>query len=113
MSKDAADLLKNILNTDAEKWFTIEQIRDHPWYKQIPDVQYKGIVVGQDQIPIDEKLLNELVKLEFKEDYSSKCIMANKHNNVTAVYNILLKKSLKKGTITITDAFSLPRNKND
>ena len=48
VSKDATDLLKNILNTDAEKRFTIEQIRAQPWYKQVPDVQYKGIIVGQD-----------------------------------------------------------------
>jgi 5'-AMP-activated protein kinase catalytic alpha subunit len=56
VSKDAADILKNILNTDAEKRFTIEQIRAHPWYQQFPETQYSGIIVGQDQIPVDDKL---------------------------------------------------------
>jgi 5'-AMP-activated protein kinase, catalytic alpha subunit len=54
VSKDAADILKNILNTDADKRFTIEQIRNHPWYKQVPEVFYRGIFVGKDQIPVED-----------------------------------------------------------
>lgn len=37
VSKEATDLLKNILNTDSDKRFTIAQIRAHPWYKQCDD----------------------------------------------------------------------------
>ena len=32
VSPDAKDLLKNILNTDPEKRFTISDIRKHAWY---------------------------------------------------------------------------------
>ena len=63
-------MLKNILNTDADKRFTIEQIRAHPWYQQCQEIKYSGIVVGQDQIPIDEKLHAQLSQYDFDLDYS-------------------------------------------
>ena len=53
-------MLKNILNTDPEKRFTIQQIRDHDWYKQHSETKYDGIIVGQDQIPVEDNLLGEL-----------------------------------------------------
>ena len=46
VSKEASEMLKSILNTDPEKRFTIEQIRDHAWYKQNSEKQYEGIIVG-------------------------------------------------------------------
>lgn len=46
VSDDARDILKNILNTDPEKRFTIEQIRNHPWFKNYDGNIYAGIIVG-------------------------------------------------------------------
>ena len=110
ISKNGADILKGILETDENKRLTIQQIRDHPWYKQHEEIQYKGIIVGTDQIPVDDKLLDELKKFDHDLDYSRKCIEANKHNNVTASYNLLLKSRLREGKITYQEAFEC---KND
>jgi 5'-AMP-activated protein kinase catalytic alpha subunit len=33
----------------------------------------------------------------FAMDYSQKCIDANKHNNVTTTYHLLLRKKLENG----------------
>lgn len=93
LSSDAIDFLKSILNVNPEKRFTIDQIREHRWYKQNEDLRYNGIVVGTDQIPVHESLLDQLIELGFDGEYSLKCIEANKHNNITATYNLLLKKS--------------------
>ena len=37
-------------------------------------------------------------------DYARKCIEANKKNQVTATYNLLLKKHLRDGNHSIADA---------
>ena len=64
--------MKGILETDADKRLTIDQIRDHPWYKQHEEIVHKGIIVGNDQIPVDESLLNELKKFDYDLDYARK-----------------------------------------
>lgn len=105
ISESAIDFLKWILNTDPEKRYTIDQIRQHDWYKQHEDVKYSGIIVGNDQIPADEKLLGRCVELGYEGDYALKWIEANKHNSVTATYNLLLKKAIRDGDISIKDAY--------
>ena len=72
ISKDGADIIKGILETDSKKRLTIQQIRDHPWYKQHTEVCHNGIIVGTDQIPVDEDILGELSKYEYDLDYSGK-----------------------------------------
>ena len=53
VSASAKDLMKCILNTDPEKRYTIDMIRNHPWYhlsavEQIP----KGIILSKETIPV-------------------------------------------------------------
>lgn len=72
--------------------------------------------MGVDQIPLDERILKQLADPlkskcdDFSEEYARKCIEANKHNHITATYHLLMKKSLKSGKITISEAFEA---KND
>lgn len=99
VSEEAKDLFDNILNTDPEKRFTIEQIRAHPWFNIVPcESNFKGIFVGVDPVPIDEGILNYM-HAEFNIDisYARKCIQANKHNHVSATYYLLFKEMIKKG----------------
>lgn len=105
LSADAIDFLKCILNVDPDKRYTIEQIRKHKWYQQHEDIHYSGIIVGNDQIPANEGLLNKCIDLGYEGDYALKCIEANKHNSVTATYNLLLKKSIREGQIDIKEAY--------
>jgi len=54
VSEDCRNLITQILNTDPEKRITIEQIKDHVWYKQIKNAkEYPGIIIGSDLIPVD------------------------------------------------------------
>lgn len=54
VSDEAKDLFRRILNTDPEKRYTIDQIREHPWFKLVPcEANFKGIQVGVDPVPID------------------------------------------------------------
>jgi len=52
VSSEAKDLIKNILNTDPTKRYTIEEIRKHSWYNIHPTLDRTGIIVGVDQIPV-------------------------------------------------------------
>ena len=45
-------MIQNILNTDPEKRFGIDQIRSHPWYQLVTDTVFEGIIVGTDPIPV-------------------------------------------------------------
>lgn len=49
-----------------------------------------GIIVGKDQIPIDEETFGQLGSYGFNAEYARKCIEMNKHNHVTSTYYLLL-----------------------
>ena len=53
ISQEGKDLIKNILNTDPVKRYTIEDIRRHPWMNMIKiPRQPEGIIVGYHQVPV-------------------------------------------------------------
>lgn len=95
VSKDGADLLKNILCTDPVKRYKIEDIRRHRWYNLVPFVNRGsdmglGIIIGVNTIPVNRKVIGILEeKYNFKKDYAKKCLLKNKHNNVTTLYYLL------------------------
>ena len=71
LSPEVKDLIKNILNTDPTKRYTIEDIRRHPWfnmYKQTKCIGWHhfiflglpGLIVGLNCIPIDTYLMSSL-----------------------------------------------------
>jgi 5'-AMP-activated protein kinase catalytic alpha subunit len=58
VSKDAADLLKKILNTEPELRYKISDIRAHPWFQiHQPVCMNKGLIVGYNQIPSEVQIL--------------------------------------------------------
>ncbi|OMJ82270.1 hypothetical protein SteCoe_17050 [Stentor coeruleus] len=97
ISAEAKDIIKGILNTDPDKRFSIEDIRNHPWFNQVPEEKCPGILIGYDQIPVDSQILKQLDFYNMKLDYIRQCIEANKHNSTTAGYYLLLKKHLQNG----------------
>lgn len=54
-------------------------------------------------MPIDFTILDKLKDLKFDIDLTQKCIEANRHNNSTTIYYLLLKKFLKDGGISKAD----------
>ncbi|CAG9335007.1 unnamed protein product [Blepharisma stoltei] len=103
ISTEAKDFLKCILNTDPDKRFTIEQIRQHPWYNQVKQDTSPGILVGYDYINVDTNILKKLEEYKIDTQYAQKCIEANKHNHITTAYYLLLKKHLQNGGTSIAD----------
>jgi len=100
ISTDCADLLTKIMNTDPDKRLTTEQIKQHPWYLlHKPVCRNQGLIIGKNEIPIENSMLSHLEKFGFKRDYAMTCLNKNKHNQVTTVYYLLHKRFEMEGKL--------------
>ena len=54
VSSEGRDLIKNILNTDPTKRYTIDDIRRHPWMNMVKlPREPEGIIIGYHQVPVN------------------------------------------------------------
>ncbi|CAD8049995.1 unnamed protein product [Paramecium sonneborni] len=98
-------MIQGILTVKPDKRFTINDIRNHPWfqiYKRTYDIP-PGIVVGYNRIPIDQEILKQLKSYGIDIDHAQKCLDANKHNEITTFYHLLLKRHLTNGGRSTAD----------
>lgn len=101
LSQDAKDILSKILAVQPTKRFRIQDIRKHKWWGIAPQLTTsQGIIVGYHRIPIDQHILTQTVKLGFDLNFTRKCIEANRHNDATTTYYLLLKKYVRDGGIS-------------
>jgi 5'-AMP-activated protein kinase catalytic alpha subunit len=93
------------MTVDPRNRYTIEEIRKHPWMmmNSCRKNNTQGIVIGYNKIPIDENVLFSLKDFNYDIDYASKCLEANRHNNITTTYYLALKKFIKEGGRTLCD----------
>ncbi|CAD8050046.1 unnamed protein product [Paramecium primaurelia] len=112
VSQDGQQFLKGLLNTDPSKRFNLQQIKEHPWFKLYKRVQSipQGIIIGYSRIPIDDAIVDQLATKGFSSDYIKKCLDANKHNNLTTAYFLILKKHLMNGGQSVADINSINFN---
>jgi len=109
LSNNASDLLKCILNTNPQKRYSIEQIRSHSWfqiyrgYVNIP----KGLIIGYNEIPVDETLVDSVVSFGYERDALLQSLKNNRHNKLTTLYYLLLKKFVKNGHVSNADISSV------
>ncbi|CAI2376707.1 unnamed protein product [Moneuplotes crassus] len=93
ISKEAQDIIVKILNTDPEKRLSVEEIKNHAWFKtSVPVYLSEGLIIGYNRIPIQNKILSLMTNQGFDPKYIQRCIDANKHNHCTTTYYIFLKK---------------------
>ena len=100
LSDEAKDLITRILNPDPTKRFTIEDIRDHPWYNQVEPQEKAGIVVGKDPIPVSMNIL-EILKRDYKIDIE-RCeqeVKRNKFSDITTSYYLIAKRKERGGNL--------------
>eukprot|EP00927_Polykrikos_kofoidii_P029189 TRINITY_DN25280_c2_g4_i1.p1 TRINITY_DN25280_c2_g4~~TRINITY_DN25280_c2_g4_i1.p1 ORF type:complete len:744 (-),score=98.74 TRINITY_DN25280_c2_g4_i1:551-2782(-) len=89
VSAEVADLISGMLTTDPEKRLTLAGIREHAWYRQIPEA---GLSINEDANVLDQEILEQLDCYGFALEYAIKCVQANKHNHVTTTYYLLKEK---------------------
>jgi len=96
--KFISELVQNIINklltTDPDKRATVQCIRQHAWYRQIPEA---SIVWDREcgERVLDEDVLVQLDRFGFPREYAVKCLQMSKHNHVTTTYYLLLEKRRK------------------
>ena len=109
LSSKAIDILRRILDTNPKTRITIEEIKKHSFflhfkgYVNIP----KGLIIGYNQIPVDKMLINVVVKQGFQEKVILQSIINNRHNKITTLYYLLMKRYIRNGHISNADISSL------
>jgi 5'-AMP-activated protein kinase, catalytic alpha subunit len=89
LTPEAQDLLKKVLNTDPEKRFTIEMIRNHPWFTSNMTRDDNVITVNNE---IQEDILKNIENLGIDINSTVESLNSGKHNHATAIYWLLLRK---------------------
>ena len=103
ISNDARDLIKSVLNVNPDNRFSIEEIRKHSFFSLVKEETRPGILIGYDHIIVDIEIFKKLEIYGYNLDYTKKCLEANKHNEVTTAYYLLLKKYIQDGGVSIAD----------
>ena len=99
LSKLAKDLIGNILVTNPRKRFKTFQIKAHPWLNLSDKSKnyYKGIVLKQNIIPIDENIVKEMENYGYDKKEIKVSVLSNARNHITTSYYLLLKKKVRNG----------------
>merc|ERR1719181_1099650 len=79
---------------------TLDDVRKHVWYRQIPEASLTADIVpgGNPCGPLDEEILEQLDSYGFPREYTVKCLKGNKHNHVTTTYYLLKEKRVRANT---------------
>ena len=108
VSEKAKDLINKILVTDPDKRLTISQIKNHPWFNLYNNDNKNKISEGLDLskyiIPIDEEIVKIISKIfNIKEEEIRIAILSNKHNDVSTLYYLFLKKKINNNKKSVAD----------
>jgi len=105
-SDQVKDLLKHMLDVNPMTRYTLQEIKDHPWFNIEESSLIPGIIINYNIIPIDEKIINLCVSYNKDRDDVINSIRKNKHDSNSALYYLLIKKLLKNGEQSISDMYS-------
>ena len=106
LSDSVKDLLKHMLDVNPMTRYTLQEIKDHPWFNTVECVLNPGIIIDYNIIPIDDKIINLCVTYNKDKNDVINSIINNKHDSNSALYYLLIKKLLKKGIHSISDMCS-------
>jgi len=109
VSTKATDLIKSILNTNPEKRFKIKDIKNHSWFGMYKGYinRPKGLIIDYHEIPYDMTIIDEMQQLGFDKQQVIHSVIKNRHNKLTTVYYLLLKKYISNGNISNADINSI------
>lgn len=105
VSPSAKDLIKKILNTNPNKRYKIQDIKNHDWfkiYKGYVDVP-KGIIINYHEIPIDQTIIEAIQQMGYDKNIITRSLLNNRHNKLTTLYYLTLKKYVKNNYVSNAD----------
>jgi len=93
ISSAVKGLIAGLLTTDPTRRVIIPMVREHEWYRSIPEasVRPRGALALQGGVD-EEDIFRELDAFGFPRDYAVRCLELNKHNHVTTTYYLLAEK---------------------
>lgn len=103
LSKNAVDLLKNILKIEPSERYDIKKIKNHAWFSIVQPNMRPGINMSLINIPIDEKILKKVENLGYDKEECRSNILSNKFDSLTTIYYLCLRKYIKEGGKSISD----------
>lgn len=62
------------LLTSNTKRYGLDDIRKHDFYKLYKEKVVSGILIGKQQIPIDENILNEVISRGYDKNFTKQCL---------------------------------------
>ena len=105
ISQEAKNLIDSILVVNPNNRANIKEIKNNKWFLKnyTPII---GLYNSICEIPVNNLIVKEMVKLGYNYNKIIKDIKNNNHNNLTTLYYLLVKKKLKEGIETESDLIS-------
>ena len=100
------DLLKHMLDINPITRYTLQDIREHPWFNLNETNLIPGIIIGYNLIPVDENILNLCVAYNADREKIENSVKNNKYDSGSALYYLLVRKITRKGFESISDLSS-------
>ena len=97
------DLLRHMLDVNPITRYTLQEIKQHPWFNLNKVNLIPGIIIGYNKIPVDENILNLCVTYNADKDKIKNSVKNNKYDKGSALYYLLVKKITKKGFQSVSD----------
>ncbi|CEG41704.1 camk camkl ampk protein kinase [Plasmopara halstedii] len=115
LSANVQDLIRRILETDPEKRYTVDNIRQHPWLADVETSHYTlydiyGGVPSQESTARHELILTELESMGLLKDDVLKALSEQSFNRFTASYYLLNNKLQRTMRDSIPPLSSLVEN---
>ena len=106
-SDEVKDLLKHMLDIDPMTRYTLQEIKDHPWFNMTECILIPGIIIDYNLVPVDEKILNLCVTYNKDKNEVYDSVRNNRYDSNSALYYLLIKKlRRKKGFQSVSDLCS-------
>ena len=106
ISIPAKNLLKHMLDINPMTRYTLQEIKDHPWFKMNNFCLIQGIIIGYHKIPVDEDILDLCEKFNFDRNKIKFSVINNQFDEGSALYYLLVKQRSKNGIYSESDLFS-------
>ena len=100
------DLLKHMLDINPITRYTLQEIKQHPWFNLTKANLIPGIIIGYNTIPVDENILNLCVAYNADKEKVEQSVKNNRYDSGSALYYLLVRKIIRKGFQSISDLSS-------
>ena len=106
LSPELKDLLKHLLDVNINTRYTMEKIKNHPWFNLVPNNSRPGVIIDYHRIPIDHRIIQRCESYGYNKDEVYDSIKNNKYDKNSSIYYIILKKFGEEEIESISDLYS-------